>query len=66
MEQDIDYKKVLKVLDDFEKLNQFVITMFNDKRIPDRVKNEYNDKYNKLSIHRIDKEVINKSELTIN
>jgi len=41
------------VLDGFSNLNQFVFDMFNDKRIPDEVKEEYAERYSSLKIHKI-------------
>lgn len=33
-----------------KKQNDFILTMFNDKRIPDKVKEDYFIKYNALKI----------------
>jgi len=53
---DKDFINNLKTfIDDYEKLNKFCKEMFNDKRIPAKVKNVYSEKYNALKIHRIDK-----------
>jgi len=34
----------------FDEQNKFILEIFNDKRIPDEVKGEYAEKYNKLKV----------------
>lgn len=43
------------IIEDFEKLNQFVFEIANDKRIPENIRDEYVEKYNKLLTHKINK-----------
>jgi len=53
----MEYKKLLeneiKLREALFKQNQFILNLFNDKRISNDVKDEWSDKYNKLQIHKI-------------
>jgi hypothetical protein len=56
MEANMEYKQLLKneikLRETLLKQNQFILDFFNDKRIPNSVKNEWSTKYNELNIER--------------
>lgn len=43
-----EYKQLKEII---KKQNDFILGMFNDKRIPDKVKEDYFIKYNELKIN---------------